>query len=1027
MQLSVKIGILGLMKERPSKSSSVKKGRDPKRRTSARVSALQKHIALNPVFFALFEQHQAVLLLIEPQTGAIVDANPAAVRFYGYSRAQLCSMLISDINQLPKSRVTEEASAAALGVKNRFIFPHRLASGAIKTVEVLSSPIDIGGVTMLFSIVNDVTDRQIAEEALAQRNKDLALLLDLSQTLAGTLDLHAVLQTVTDRSAQVAGFDTGAVYLISDEQLYLGATTPPLPPGFPEPLRHARLADHPLIRESITKDQPTFLRDARAVELTPEERVVVDFRHLVSIFFVPLLVEHRPIGILILGTTSATRSLNRSEIDLYRTLAGHAALAIENARLYEDVQRHVANLELRDAERTRAEFLQATVYRISVAAQSAMHLGDLYRSIHEIICTLMPARNFFISLYDPPTDLLHFPYFSDEFDSEWASMNPGRTLTGFVLRTGRPLLATPETCSALERAGEIELYGAPSVDWLGVPLKTQLDQPLGVMVVQTYHQHEHLTERDKDVLMFVSSQVASAIERKRAEEALRVSEERHRRLVESFPNGIAIYQNGVFVYINPAAMRIIGASEQNALLGKPVLSVVHPDSQPAVVERMKLVARGELVPPMEERLIRLDGTSFDAEVTAVGTTFNGKPAGQVIVQDITERKRAEQEHHRLEQQLLQAQRLEGIGTLASGIAHDFNNILNAIMGNASLLQLKPDDRDRVLARAGAILQATERGAQVVKQLLAFARKSEIQLRAMNINTLIREVCKLLVETFPRTIAFQLDLDPSVSMLTADANQLHQVLLNLSVNARDAMPNGGLISYTTSMVPGASIALRHPEATANAYVQIRVKDSGQGMSEEVLSRVFDPFFTTKGIGQGSGLGLAVVQGIIQRHNGFIDVTSAPGAGTEFLMHLPLSDDVHIVQSPRDQEFHEITGGSETILFVDDEPQLRESALEFLSAKGYRVLLAADGDEALSVYDRYRHEIALVLSDYGLPKYSGEELHDRIAAQNPHVQFVLLTGYLEPQKREDLLHKGINSIMMKPYKPTEILKQIRLVLS
>ncbi|MCU0411311.1 MAG: response regulator, partial [Bacteroidetes bacterium] len=185
--------------------------------------------------------------------------------------------------------------------------------------------------------------------------------------------------------------------------------------------------------------------------------------------------------------------------------------------------------------------------------------------------------------------------------------------------------------------------------------------------------------------------------------------------------------------------------------------------------------------------------------------------------------------------------------------------------------------------------------------------------------------------------------------------------------------------------------------------------------------------TKGIGQGSGLGLAVVQGIIQRHDGFIDVTSVPGAGTEFLMYLPLSEDVHVVSSSRDQEFHEIPGGSETILFVDDEPQLRESALEFLSVKGYRVLLAADGDEALSVYDRHRHEIALVLSDYGLPKYSGEELHDRIAVQNPHVRFVLLTGFLEPNKREDLLRKGINSIMMKPYKPTDILKQIRLVLS
>ncbi len=397
-----------------------------------------------------------------------------------------------------------------------------------------------------------------------------------------------------------------------------------------------------------------------------------------------------------------------------------------------------------------------------------------------------------------------------------------------------------------------------------------------------------------------------------------------------------------------------------------------------------------------------------------------------VLQDITERKRAEEDRHTLEIQLQQVQRLEGIGALASGIAHDFNNILNAIMGSASLLQHNADDPTKVAHRAEAILQATERGAHVVKQLLTFARKSEIQRHPTDINALVREAMRLLHETFPRTINFTLDLEESVPPVNADANQLHQVLLNLSVNARDAMPHGGTLTYTTRIVARAHVEGRFAAAHADAYVMFSVRDTGEGMSEEIRSRIFDPFYTTKGLGKGTGLGLAVVHGIIQRHEGFIDVTSEVSHGTAFQIYLPLVESTDTDPKVHDDGGTVFSSENELILFVDDEQLLRDYAAEFLGGSGYRVLLASDGDDALAQFTLHRQEVALVLSDYGLPKYTGEELYDRIQGLAPGMPFILLTGFLEPGKREALIQKGICAVGMKPYKHAEILRMVREVL-
>jgi len=520
-------------------------------------------------------------------------------------------------------------------------------------------------------------------------------------------------------------------------------------------------------------------------------------------------------------------------------------------------------------------------------------------------------------------------------------------------------------------------------------------------------------------------------DRKRAETAIRRSEEQLR-------NAQALAHVGNWE-IDLQRRMMWGSEEAHRIYGFEVMPVelplervqalVLPAHRSRLDQALRDLLSGQAPYDVEFEIVRpsTGERRFVHSKAELIRTSDGKPERIVgVLQDITERKRAEEERHALEMQLLQAQRLEGIGALASGIAHDFNNILNAIMGSASLLQHNADDPVKVAHRAAAILQATDRGTHVVKQLLTFARKSEIQRHPTDINALVREAMRLLHETFPRTISFALDLEESIPPVNADANQLHQVLLNLSVNARDAMPNGGTLTYVTRTVTPALVKNRFAGANADAYVMISVRDTGEGMTEEVRSRIFDPFYTTKGIGKGTGLGLAVVHGIVERHEGFIDVTSEVNRGTEFLVYLPLTRLHEAGPSVLDEPAEVASSAHELVLFVDDEQLLRDYAAEFLGAKGYRVVLASDGDDALSQFARHRQEIAIVLSDYGLPKYTGEELYDRIQELAPGMPFILLTGFLEPGKREALIQKGICAVGMKPCRHAEILRMVREVL-
>jgi signal transduction histidine kinase/CheY-like chemotaxis protein len=452
----------------------------------------------------------------------------------------------------------------------------------------------------------------------------------------------------------------------------------------------------------------------------------------------------------------------------------------------------------------------------------------------------------------------------------------------------------------------------------------------------------------------------------------------------------------------------------------PIMNIIHPDDIEVVRQRVHLgMTERKALPPMEEKFIRLDGLIIEVEVTSLPIIFHGKPATQVVVRDITDQKK-------LQNQLIQSQKIQSLGTLAGGIAHDFNNILAIILGYSSTLDKNRNDAQRHTEGIAAISQAIDRGASLVRQILTFARKTDIAFEPLNIPDLVHELLSMLKETFSKTITFTQTYAPDLPDILADRTQIHQTLLNLCVNARDAMPNGGSIAIKAEQRTKKEVSKRFPAANQELYACISVTDTGEGMDEAIYARVFDPFFTTKEKGKGTGLGLSVVYGVMQSHHGFVDVESCVGGGTTFYLYFPVS---HIADRPMEDVSpgnEKLVGGTETILLIEDEYLILKLIRRLLKSYGYSVYVAADGEEAIEVFARHRDEIALVLSDIGLPKMSGIDVFKKLKEMNPHTKVILASGFFEPDLKFSLHQLGVKGFIQKPYSNDEVLRKLRVVL-
>ena len=508
--------------------------------------------------------------------------------------------------------------------------------------------------------------------------------------------------------------------------------------------------------------------------------------------------------------------------------------------------------------------------------------------------------------------------------------------------------------------------------------------------------------------------------RRESETALRASEASYTTLVEQAPVGI--YRStptGRFLSANPALARILGYSTPQELLALDMARDVYADAD----ERRRLVAQdtytNQVYEELEATWKKKDGTRIRVQLSVRASR---KPDGQVefyeaFVRDITNQRQ-------LEAQLAQAQKMEAIGRLAGGVAHDFNNLLTVILSYSDLLleDLPADSSDR--EDVTQIRKAAQGASELTRQLLAFSRQQVLQPRVVDINASVSGIERLLTRVLREDIKLACTLATDAGMIRVDPGQLEQVIMNLAVNARDAMPGGGLLTIETANVDLDADYLRaHPMAKPGPYVMLAVTDTGMGMDAATQARIFEPFFTTKDVGKGTGLGLATVQGIVQQSGGFIWVYSEPDHGTVFKIYLPRVDEAPSEEAVTNADD---VRGTETILIAEDVPAVRAVTREMLKRYGYHVLEAADGLTALQVAADYTDTIHLLLTDVVMPDLNGRDLAERFRTLRPAMKVVFMSGYTDDAVvRHGILQEGI-AYLQKPFTPVSLAKKVRVVL-
>jgi PAS domain S-box-containing protein len=556
------------------------------------------------------------------------------------------------------------------------------------------------------------------------------------------------------------------------------------------------------------------------------------------------------------------------------------------------------------SDRKQAEQLQSVMFRISEKTSTSRDLNQLYRAIHQLLAELVEINNFYIALYDRKNEMIEFPYFIDQKDPPHKSRRMKNGLTEYVLRSGNPLLLTKETTPSFEENHKIELIGSDCAYWLGIPLTTSTEETFGALVVQSYCDEVRYTEREKEILMFVSQQIATAIERKRTEEMLR---------------------------------------------------------------------------------------------------------------------KTEAEFHKL-------QKIETIGTLVGSIAHDYNNILSTILGNAQLMEFSISDNDHDLKKyVKAIIQASQNGAGLVRQLLSFTRNEETPLETIDLNKFISDWGEILTQVAGDSIKVDTSLDPNLYPFKGNREKISQVIMNLVINAKESMPCGGTIGIETTNTDLKEKQYHQNTAIKpGSYVCIRVKDTGVGIEESMLREIFKPFVSKGKKGKGTGLGLSIVKRIVDEMKGFIGVDSQTSKGTVMSIYIPWYESLEVQPvEPYDQSY--TRGQGELLLLVEDHNEVRNMMRNILEQHlGYGLLEATNGKEALRVLQQ--NQVSLVVTDIKMPEMDGITLMEEIKKNFRYLKnkVIAITAFSENDD-DTLRETGFRKVIQKPIKISDLSRAIDIVLN
>jgi PAS domain S-box-containing protein len=607
----------------------------------------------------------------------------------------------------------------------------------------------------------------------------------------------------------------------------------------------------------------------------------------------------------------------------------------------------------------------------------------------------------------------------------WADTERGRGPTGTAIRTGQTVrtrnLSTEPAFKPWRAAASQRGYASS----IALPLLCEgrcfgaLMMYAGELDAFNPKEIELLAEMANDLAYGIGA-LRHQAERKRAEKALRAEERRYQTLAEISPVGIfRTDAQGQTTYVNPRWCQITGLSAKDAL-GKGWLRAVHPQDREQVAQNWHEAVQAPHSSTADYRFLHPDGTVAWVMGQAVAEKDD---AGCVIgyvgtITDVTEKKE-------LEARVLRTQRLESVGRLASGIAHDLNNILAPMLMSGPVLRDAIQDPE-LRQLVDTIESSAVRGASIIRQLLTFGRGLEGERVPVQLKSLVQDMCNIIRETFPKNITAVRETPPGAWLVRGDATQLHQILMNLCVNARDAMPDGGKLALELENVEvNEAVASMNPGACPGRYVALSVTDSGTGIPPENLDKIFDPFFTTKGVGEGTGLGLSTVMGIVKSHGGFIQVHSRLGQGTQFKIYLPACEtskdgEKKLKPGPLPQ------GRGELILLVDDEESIRQVARQALERHGYRMIEASDGTQGLAQYTQHQSEVRLVITDLAMPFMDGPALIRALRRLNPQAKIIAMSGHQSKLHVGRLPPKSALALLTKPFDAAELLQTLKQAL-
>ncbi|PKN12224.1 MAG: hybrid sensor histidine kinase/response regulator [Deltaproteobacteria bacterium HGW-Deltaproteobacteria-4] len=632
--------------------------------------------------------------------------------------------------------------------------------------------------------------------------------------------------------------------------------------------------------------------------------------------------------------------------------------------------------------------------------------GELLYASPERRSTLFSAAE--LNLFCPEITPGELPFLPEE-------LSVGHPLRSLLLRAGIHSLARYPLRAGGEFVALLLLFDLPGaermagtshlINLLAAPIALALKNALAFRLIE--EQAKELEQR---------------VEERTAE--LRQSEERHRSILQTAMDGIwLIDAQGRFVEVNETYCRMSGYSMQE-LLSMSVSDVESFETASETSARIKKVMeQGE--DRFESRHRRKDGTVYDVEVSVQYRPADG---GQFVsfVQNITERKRAEEEEIKLQAQLQQAQKMESVGRLAGGVAHDFNNMLTVILGHAQLGLMRLDPNHPVGADLKEIISTAQRSADLTRQLLAFARKQTVTPKVLNLNATVSEMLKMLQRLIGEDINLSWQPAPDLGQVRIDPSQIDQILANLCVNARDAIAGNGRITIeTANSTIDRDYCAVNLEAVPGEYVCLTVSDSGSGMDKETQAHIFEPFYTTKELGKGTGLGLATVYGAVKQNNGFINIYSEPGQGTTFSIYLPREANLGTARRTPDADTA-VPRGQETILLVEDEPAILDIASEMLEMQGYTVLKADTPGEAIRLAREHVGEIQLLMTDVIMPEMNGRDLAKNLLSMYPHMKRLFMSGYTaDVIATHGVLDDGVHFIQ-KPFSLPDMAAKVREVL-